>query len=89
MGSFGVALRGLCAVARPRGFSRRGERTVAAHSFSTVLSPPSKAVVYEHHGPPDQVTRYYPRSSLTSDNEFRSLSMSVFERDRLWLLFLS
>ncbi|XP_072975276.1 enoyl-[acyl-carrier-protein] reductase, mitochondrial [Typha angustifolia] len=26
-------------------------------SFSTALSPPSKAVVYEQHGPPDQVLR--------------------------------
>ncbi|XP_074567921.1 enoyl-[acyl-carrier-protein] reductase, mitochondrial [Curcuma longa] len=26
-------------------------------AFATVLSPPSKAIVYEQHGPPDQVTR--------------------------------
>ncbi|KAK8683564.1 hypothetical protein V6N13_039623 [Hibiscus sabdariffa] len=25
--------------------------------LSTIMSPPSKAVVYEHHGPPDSVTR--------------------------------
>ncbi|CAA6654825.1 unnamed protein product [Spirodela intermedia] len=57
MGSFGVVLRSLCAVARPGAFSFRGNRALAARSFSAVLSPPSKAVVYEHHGPPDQVTR--------------------------------
>ncbi|MBA0794807.1 hypothetical protein Gohar_019099 [Gossypium harknessii] len=26
-------------------------------ALSTIMSPPSKAVVYEHHGPPDSVTR--------------------------------
>ncbi|XVF05620.1 hypothetical protein REPUB_Repub05bG0188400 [Reevesia pubescens] len=26
-------------------------------TLSTIISPPSKAVVYEHHGPPDSVTR--------------------------------
>ncbi|KAL4297604.1 hypothetical protein GQ457_12G029440 [Hibiscus cannabinus] len=30
-------------------------KTVRA--LSTIMSPPSKAVVYEHHGPPDSVTR--------------------------------
>ncbi|KAM5583897.1 enoyl-[acyl-carrier-protein] reductase, mitochondrial [Rosa sericea] len=32
-------------------------RTLSLRAFSTALSPPSKAVVYEQHGPPDSVTR--------------------------------
>lgn len=27
-------------------------------AFSALMSPPSMAVVYEHHGPPDAVTRF-------------------------------
>ncbi|XP_008222493.1 PREDICTED: probable trans-2-enoyl-CoA reductase, mitochondrial isoform X1 [Prunus mume] len=32
-------------------------QTLSLRAFSTTLSPPSKAVVYEQHGPPDRVTR--------------------------------
>ncbi|CAL8999366.1 unnamed protein product [Prunus brigantina] len=32
-------------------------QTLSRRAFSTTLSPPSKAVVYEQHGPPDRVTR--------------------------------
>lgn len=32
-------------------------QTLRVRAFSTTLSPPSKAVVYEQHGPPDSVTR--------------------------------
>ncbi|CAB4313204.1 unnamed protein product [Prunus armeniaca] len=32
-------------------------QTQSLRAFSTTLSPPSKAVVYEQHGPPDRVTR--------------------------------
>ncbi|KAH9612732.1 hypothetical protein KSS87_012599 [Heliosperma pusillum] len=32
-------------------------RSCMVRAFSTVMSPPSKAVVYDHHGPPDKVTR--------------------------------
>lgn len=32
-------------------------QTLSVRAFSTALSPPSKAVVYEQHGPPDSVTR--------------------------------
>ncbi|MQL97390.1 hypothetical protein Taro_030083 [Colocasia esculenta] len=39
---------------RHRAPPRPGCRTAAAVAFSTLLSPPSKAVVYEQHGPPDQ-----------------------------------
>lgn len=35
--------------------SRR--RLLAFRSFAASLSPPSKAIVYEQHGPPDQVTK--------------------------------
>ncbi|KAG9453859.1 hypothetical protein H6P81_006763 [Aristolochia fimbriata] len=38
-----------------RGFPRIP--TAKIRAFSSVLSPPSKAVVYEQHGSPDQVTR--------------------------------
>ncbi|XP_010514899.1 PREDICTED: probable trans-2-enoyl-CoA reductase, mitochondrial [Camelina sativa] len=31
--------------------------TLCIRSFSTVMSPPSKAIVYEQHGSPDSVTR--------------------------------
>ncbi|KAF3329934.1 putative trans-2-enoyl-CoA reductase [Carex littledalei] len=40
----------------PRSLSRISSNTFRA-SYSTALSPPSTAVVYDHHGPPDQVTR--------------------------------
>ncbi|AEE78071.1 Enoyl-[acyl-carrier-protein] reductase [Arabidopsis thaliana] len=37
---------------------RRGETpTLCIKSFSTIMSPPSKAIVYEEHGSPDSVTR--------------------------------
>ncbi|KAF3455084.1 hypothetical protein FNV43_RR05532 [Rhamnella rubrinervis] len=32
-------------------------QALTVRSFSAIMSPPSKAVVYEHHGPPDSVTR--------------------------------
>ncbi|XP_015874172.3 enoyl-[acyl-carrier-protein] reductase, mitochondrial isoform X1 [Ziziphus jujuba] len=32
-------------------------QTLRVRSFSATMSPPSKAVVYEQHGPPDSVTR--------------------------------
>ncbi|KAH7542554.1 hypothetical protein FEM48_Zijuj02G0086400 [Ziziphus jujuba var. spinosa] len=32
-------------------------QTLRIRSFSATMSPPSKAVVYEQHGPPDSVTR--------------------------------
>ncbi|XP_057954780.1 enoyl-[acyl-carrier-protein] reductase, mitochondrial [Malania oleifera] len=32
-------------------------QTLAARAFAAIMSPPSKAVVYERHGPPDTVTR--------------------------------
>ncbi|BBH04891.1 Polyketide synthase, enoylreductase family protein [Prunus dulcis] len=34
-------------------------QTLSFRAFSTTLSPPSKAVVYEQHGPPDRVTSFY------------------------------
>ncbi|KAG7633416.1 Polyketide synthase enoylreductase domain [Arabidopsis suecica] len=37
---------------------RRSETpTLCIKSFSTIMSPPSKAIVYEEHGSPDSVTR--------------------------------
>ncbi|KAJ8631461.1 hypothetical protein MRB53_024784 [Persea americana] len=35
----------------------RRNPTVVLRAFASTLSPPSQAVVYEQHGPPDQVTR--------------------------------
>ncbi|XP_077213024.1 enoyl-[acyl-carrier-protein] reductase, mitochondrial-like isoform X1 [Tasmannia lanceolata] len=40
-----------------RRYRTPGNPTVSIRAFASNLSPPSKAVVYEHHGPPDQVTR--------------------------------
>ncbi|XP_078181215.1 polyketide synthase, enoylreductase family protein [Carex rostrata] len=40
----------------PRSLPRISSNTFRVSS-STALSPPSTAVVYDHHGPPDQVTR--------------------------------
>nr|DAD26032.1 TPA_asm: hypothetical protein HUJ06_027500 [Nelumbo nucifera] len=39
----------------PSGFPRN--ETVSIRAYSATMSPPSKAVVYEQHGSPDQVTR--------------------------------
>ncbi|VFQ98883.1 unnamed protein product [Cuscuta campestris] len=33
--------------------------TSAVRAFSAAMSPPSKAIVYDHQGPPDSVTRSY------------------------------
>ncbi|KAK6234746.1 hypothetical protein SCA6_010083 [Theobroma cacao] len=46
---------GLWSLQRSRSGSLQQAQTVRA--LSTITSPPSKAVVYEHHGPPDSVTR--------------------------------
>ncbi|KAK6271880.1 PREDICTED: probable trans-2-enoyl-CoA reductase, mitochondrial isoform X1 [Theobroma cacao] len=46
---------GLWSLQRSRSGSLQQAQTVRA--LSTIMSPPSKAVVYEHHGPPDSVTR--------------------------------
>ncbi|XVF68638.1 hypothetical protein PTKIN_Ptkin11bG0017500 [Pterospermum kingtungense] len=46
---------GLWSPKRSRSGSFQLAQTVRA--LSTIMSPPSKAVVYEHHGPPDSVTR--------------------------------
>ncbi|EOY34251.1 Polyketide synthase, enoylreductase family protein isoform 1 [Theobroma cacao] len=46
---------GLWSLQRSRSRSLQQAQTVRA--LSTIMSPPSKAVVYEHHGPPDSVTR--------------------------------
>ncbi|KAL6203134.1 hypothetical protein ACLB2K_026837 [Fragaria x ananassa] len=35
----------------------RRAQTLSLRAFSSAMSPPSKAVVYEQHGPPDTVTR--------------------------------
>uniref|UniRef100_A0A1D1YPM3 Enoyl-[acyl-carrier-protein] reductase, mitochondrial n=1 Tax=Anthurium amnicola TaxID=1678845 RepID=A0A1D1YPM3_9ARAE len=56
MGSLGLVLRNLRpSHVRQRSLTRPGS-WVAALRFST-MSPPSRAVVYEQHGPPDQVTK--------------------------------
>ncbi|XP_058080260.1 enoyl-[acyl-carrier-protein] reductase, mitochondrial [Magnolia sinica] len=39
------------------GFYCRRNPMVFFRAFASVVSPPSKAVVYERHGPPDEVTR--------------------------------
>jgi trans-2-enoyl-CoA reductase len=42
-----------------RGFFKLKRSYSGIRAFSSLLtSPPSKAVVYERHGPPDAVTRY-------------------------------
>ncbi|XP_021278044.1 enoyl-[acyl-carrier-protein] reductase, mitochondrial [Herrania umbratica] len=46
---------GLWSLQRSRSRSLQQAQTVRA--LSAIMSPPSKAVVYEHHGPPDSVTR--------------------------------
>ncbi|KAK8990495.1 hypothetical protein V6N11_009194 [Hibiscus sabdariffa] len=46
---------GLWSLNQSRSLSLPKPQTVRA--LSTTMSPPSKAVVYEHHGPPDSVTR--------------------------------
>lgn len=38
-------------------FNLRRLQTLRIRLFSATMSPPSKAVVYEEHGPPDSVTR--------------------------------
>ncbi|XP_018818905.1 enoyl-[acyl-carrier-protein] reductase, mitochondrial [Juglans regia] len=35
----------------------RARALIRVRAFSATMSPPSKAVVYDHHGPPDSVTR--------------------------------
>ena len=41
------------------GFFKLKRSSSGIRAFSSLLtSPPSKAVVYERHGPPDAVTRY-------------------------------
>lgn len=35
-----------------------GSTAHRVRSLSTVMSPPSKAIVYEQHGSPDSVTRF-------------------------------
>ncbi|XP_068311541.1 enoyl-[acyl-carrier-protein] reductase, mitochondrial [Pyrus communis] len=50
------ALKPLCNVTVNDAVLRRSQ-TLSVRAFSTNLSPPSKAVVYEQHGPPDRVTR--------------------------------
>ncbi|KAG7949955.1 hypothetical protein I3843_13G089800 [Carya illinoinensis] len=35
----------------------RARALIRVRAFSAIMSPPSKAVVYDHHGPPDSVTR--------------------------------
>ncbi|XP_078430130.1 polyketide synthase, enoylreductase family protein [Wolffia australiana] len=57
MASCGLALRGMGIAVQLRFFSKMGHRSGPVRAFSSILSPGSKAVVYEHHGPPDQVTR--------------------------------
>ncbi|KAK8707739.1 hypothetical protein V6N13_058792 [Hibiscus sabdariffa] len=37
--------------------NRSSPKAKTVRALSTIMSPPSKAVVYEHHGPPDTVTR--------------------------------
>ncbi|XVF20174.1 hypothetical protein REPUB_Repub11eG0175300 [Reevesia pubescens] len=36
---------------------RSFQQAQTIRALSTIMSPPSKAIVYEHHGPPDSVTR--------------------------------
>ncbi|XP_022730236.1 enoyl-[acyl-carrier-protein] reductase, mitochondrial [Durio zibethinus] len=40
-----------------RSSSRIFQQAQTVRALTTIMSPPSKAVVYEHHGPPDSVTR--------------------------------
>lgn len=37
------------------------QTSTTVRAFSAIMSPPSKAVVYEHHGPPDSVIRIIER----------------------------
>ncbi|KAJ6793648.1 putative alcohol dehydrogenase superfamily protein isoform X2 [Iris pallida] len=56
-----MAMASLRVTLRNLGSTRRSLQTrifpSAVRSIATSLSPPSRAVVYEQHGPPDQVTR--------------------------------
>lgn len=57
--------------------------TVRAFS-ATIISPPSKAVVYNHHGPPDSVTRSYSYSLTPRFNIFffENLGLVAMQSDR-------
>lgn len=52
MKTVGLSLRSLSSFPRHRCFARNHVR-----AFSALMSPPSTAVVYDQHGPPDKVTR--------------------------------
>uniref|UniRef100_A0A7C8YHS5 Enoyl-[acyl-carrier-protein] reductase, mitochondrial n=1 Tax=Opuntia streptacantha TaxID=393608 RepID=A0A7C8YHS5_OPUST len=52
MTTVGFGLRSISVSPQPLRFARNHVR-----AFSALMSPPSKAVVYDQHGPPDKVTR--------------------------------